>query len=593
MKTGSCSACTTCATATIVAEVEQEDAPWKDGQDGPFMPGKEPASAKPNLDLDAQTDLLKRLTSRSELALAMVAERIEHLSNAVAVMKETFRATLKQMCDHGSSVTVAAGNLQQNRQLMFEGLPRTPKHTRQVADELLTFRNTLLSSVESNGRVLTATKEEIRPLHAAVIEGLRDSAAAIQTATEVMGRDGMQLNLAHTRGQISDGLSADLHRRLRSFLSSVKDGGLRLNTLAVEIRMGRESYRLAMGSNRQAIIKAMDSLKRDQEVLSEWSYDRVSNSRRHDRSFVLSVVEANGEALERVAEEYKSDAEIVRVAVQSSDGWALQFAGESLRSDRDIVMAAVRRSGWALEHASKEMRADRSIVLAAVEATGEALEFASTDLRADRELVLLALRRSGGWALQVAAEQLRSDRSVALEAVRQNGLLLEHVAEDLRGDREVVFEAVSKNGLALEHSTEELRADKEVVAAAVRSNPWSLKFAKGDAANSKSIILDAVTQDGLILKFCPRSFKSDQKVVFAAARECGEAIFPHVDAKLRSDPAILAIAKKADRDRETSDQGEGKSVLQRSTLAKKSRLAIAGDKDDGRTVSWTKGAHTL
>eukprot|EP00971_Amphidinium_carterae_P195562 3880743-Amphidinium_carterae.1 len=66
----------------------------------------------------------------------------------------------------------------------------------------------------------------------------------------------------------------------------------------------------------------------------------------------------DGEALQDIAEVWRSDHEVVLAAVQAN-GRALQFAAEALKGDRETVLAAVRQHGDALEHATDSLRADR------------------------------------------------------------------------------------------------------------------------------------------------------------------------------------------------------------------------------------------
>ena len=65
------------------------------------------------------------------------------------------------------------------------------------------------------------------------------------------------------------------------------------------------------------------------------------------------------------------------------NGDALEYVSKELRSDREIVLAAVKQNGDALKHASEELQCDRKTALAAVKQSGIALEYACEELRSD------------------------------------------------------------------------------------------------------------------------------------------------------------------------------------------------------------------
>ena len=59
-------------------------------------------------------------------------------------------------------------------------------------------------------------------------------------------------------------------------------------------------------------------------------------------------------------------------------------------SSRKEVLTVVKADGWALEHASDELKNDREIVLEAVNSHGVTLRYASDELKADPELIKIS-----------------------------------------------------------------------------------------------------------------------------------------------------------------------------------------------------------
>mmetsp|Transcript_24915 Transcript_24915/g.45750 ORF Transcript_24915/g.45750 Transcript_24915/m.45750 type:complete len:283 (-) Transcript_24915:23-871(-) len=153
----------------------------------------------------------------------------------------------------------------------------------------------------------------------------------------------------------------------------------------------------------------------------------------------IELVERDGLQLKQLAEEFKSDRQIVQVAL-SQNALALKHAADALKKEREIVLAAVSQHGYALAFAAEELRREREVVLTAVTQFGHALEWAVEELKADREIVLAAVSQAGG-ALELASEELKGDRGVVLAAVAQQPVALMFAADSLLEDESFAEEA--------------------------------------------------------------------------------------------------------------------------------------------------------
>lgn len=483
-----------------------------------------------------------RLRGQTEDALLLSREHGSHLARLGSEMDKAFRDTLGKVSDSGSKLLSATSDLQCSRDMVFEIVPRSSKGCRQAAEELMLCRTAVNEAVQVNGQLLADLGMKLAPPHAAVTKALRQCAAVLKDARELLLRERELVHLAKAKGWITAERAAELGSQYRAMLQAVRQDGKYLEGASEVVNLARISYRRTLVVNRNAIKQASMSLLRDQEVVFGWALDHVSELRKRDRNFVITVVEANGEALERAPEAFKHDREIVLLAVQQSDGWALQFAAEELKRDREIVLAAVRRNGWALEHTAKEMKHDYEVVLTAVQANGEALEFAADELKCNRDIVLSAVQKSSGWALQSAAEEMRSDVEVAKAAVQQSGLMLEHIASELKANSGIVLLAVRAHGLALEHASADLKQDRGIVLAATESNPLALQYAAAELRDDPEVVLAAVAKDGYALQFASEDLKCRRPVVLAAVREGGSGVLEYADPELRTDPEMLSAA---------------------------------------------------
>lgn len=504
----------------------------------------------------------KRLREETVSANFNMQMELDDLAPIAEEFGRGFQVALQQMSDSGSLLLAAAGDLQRNRDTVFEVVPRTSKGCRQAAEELMNCRNKMLASVVSNGKVLAKVNAALAPLHKGLVIALRHARSVLAAAGESFMRENELFQVAQARGWLSVDLAKERCGTSLAASRRISDNGKKLDAVSQSVNSWRTAYRRGVVVNRNAIRQAEASLKRDQEIIFSWSMDHVSDMRKTDREFVMTVIESNGEELERVPEVFKQDKEVVLQAVAQSDGWALQFASDDLQHDREIVMSAVKHNGWILEGIPEEFRNDKEVVMAAVEADGEALEFASDALKNDREVVLTAVGRSGGWALKAAAPSLRADREVALAAIQMNGLVLEHLSEDLRNDRKLVSAAVQANGLALEYAPKSLRQDIPIVLLAVRCNGLALQFAHPELKANHEVVKAAVSKDGYALRYAAQELQDDSDVAMAAVSESGPVVLEFASANVKSNPKMLAlIATTVLKSQQPREPGDGDSTV--------------------------------
>jgi hypothetical protein len=111
-----------------------------------------------------------------------------------------------------------------------------------------------------------------------------------------------------------------------------------------------------------------------------------------DRELVLIAVKSSGEALEFVNSSFYSDKEVVITAV-SSYGRALSFADEELKDDFEIVMEAVRNNGTAVKFASKRLKKNPKICLAAIEQSRTAYRDLDPSMKTQLDVWLVYTKR--------------------------------------------------------------------------------------------------------------------------------------------------------------------------------------------------------
>lgn len=175
--------------------------------------------------------------------------------------------------------------------------------------------------------------------------------------------------------------------------------------------------------------------------------------------------------------EVRSDRELMKAAVMSSNGVAFKYASAELRKDPKLVLEAVKCFGSVFREASEELRNNREFVLQAVSAHSLALAGASDMHREDRSLLREAASRGRGSALQGASMALRSDRDFVLELIAQDAEAFAGATAELQGQRDFCLAAAKVNGSSLKYMAQKFRADLEIVQAAVKDNSVAVHYA--------------------------------------------------------------------------------------------------------------------
>lgn len=175
----------------------------------------------------------------------------------------------------------------------------------------------------------------------------------------------------------------------------------------------------------------------------------------------------HGKKLKDVAEQYKSDSQVVLYAIEHHNGAELQMAGDSVKQDYTTMLEAIRLCTTCMYYVDESLWQNRDFVKCVLAIDGMLLgqKVIPDKFREDVELVMVACE-SRGFALKFATEELRANRSIVFAAVQQRGTALMYADEELRSDYYVVMDAVRQNRMAIVHALGGLREDDEIRAAA-------------------------------------------------------------------------------------------------------------------------------
>jgi hypothetical protein len=315
------------------------------------------------------------------------------------------------------------------------------------------------------------------------------------------------------------------------------------------------------------------------------------------REEAISLVEKDCFAFESLDEKYRTDKEIVLLAVQNCED-ALKFASQDLKKDKELVLKAIKIDERVLEFADESLKKDKEVVLMAVYNDPRTLKFADKSLQDDRAFILEILDKKYSWnksryiserrrqrgisidegyILLYLNKNLKRDKEIILKAVKGNALEIIDVDQDLLDDDVFVKEILTQNGSAFEFLNKKQRGNENLALSAVLKTPDAIQFVTNKLWNNRDFVLKAVKQNASTLVYIKESYRKDREIVLAAVnnpeivnttryeskakredKEIGRTVplrgkptyiyyvsaFEFIDQSLRNDREIVTIAVK-------------------------------------------------
>jgi hypothetical protein len=145
------------------------------------------------------------------------------------------------------------------------------------------------------------------------------------------------------------------------------------------------------------------------------------------------------------------------------NGFELNKLADHFKKDKDIVLSAVKQVGTAITFADESLRKDRKIALAAVKQNGTAISYIDESLKKDEKFVKAIDWEAVNNEFAEAAGMSSLPKNQALEFVKKDGLTLKYL-HHLKKDKEVVIAAIKKNDMALQFAHKSLWNDPDILA---------------------------------------------------------------------------------------------------------------------------------
>ena len=135
----------------------------------------------------------------------------------------------------------------------------------------------------------------------------------------------------------------------------------------------------------------------------------------NDSELMMTAIENNPIAFTWIPHKYKVQESYILKAVEK-DGTMFKFADIKLRHDKNFVLLVVQTNGYALEY-TLAFKNDKDVVLTAIESKPRSIQYASDNLKDDDEVVKFAIERDG-YSLKYASNRIKSDPKMLLNALK-------------------------------------------------------------------------------------------------------------------------------------------------------------------------------
>ena len=206
---------------------------------------------------------------------------------------------------------------------------------------------------------------------------------------------------------------------------------------------------------------------------------------------LLNLVSEKPWIYQYLSDEIKENRKVTETALKSF-GDVLEFAPDKFKSDKELVLMAVE-TGDAFLHASEELQHDKEIILKALEWDSSIIAYLDEDFYEDLEIIYKAIEIDAD-NYEYLVEELQEDKDIALACLKLNCNVFEFLCDKLKEDGEIIETAI-KNGLSLEYIVqgtkdfEDIISDTSLVATAIKQNNGDeLKFANNELRNDKELI---------------------------------------------------------------------------------------------------------
>lgn len=160
---------------------------------------------------------------------------------------------------------------------------------------------------------------------------------------------------------------------------------------------------------------------------------------KNNRSFVLKIIEENGELLKNASETLRNDEELVYIAC-SNYYPVIEFVNKRFREDKNLALKLLDIDAFSFALFSNTLQQDREVIDKAIGLELDLLIHLNQDLLNDKEFMLSKVNGSSdGNIYTYLGESLRNDVDIACASFKKSFQNFYNMSEELRSSKEFLF----------------------------------------------------------------------------------------------------------------------------------------------------------
>lgn len=222
-----------------------------------------------------------------------------------------------------------------------------------------------------------------------------------------------------------------------------------------------------------------------------WIYRYLSDEVKETKKITEMALKASGDMLEFAPDKFKSDRELVLIAVETGD--AFLHASEELQHDKEIILKALEWDSFIIEDLDEVFYEDLDIMYKAVEMDAENYTYFLEEMQEDKEIALACIKRNCETYCFLS-DELKKDEELVKEAVARGislGDLSENIKnyKDIVGNKKIVLQAIKlHNGDQIAYASDALKCDYEIITYALEHELSSLEYLNPESLMDKAIL---------------------------------------------------------------------------------------------------------
>jgi hypothetical protein len=301
--------------------------------------------------------------------------------------------------------------------------------------------------------------------------------------------------------------------------------------------------------------------------LREWIFEhpelikKAPNTLTNDKELIEHVVRADSQFIQYASDSLKSDAHIIKLAIENSLFSVSHIPIEHIRSNPTIIELIIDKQAdikMLLDILTPELLDDKDIVLHLVNKRGAMLEYASDRLKLDGDVVQAAISNNPASAVYVPADYIKVNLSIVKLIIDKShnqqhliDILPNDILAEISDNKDIVLHLVERYGPMIQMASQRLKNDIEVVTKTLSRDYFiNIKYIQKSMISTHpelfKLVLDfTVNNSKSITEYVVNPINDNKECMLQLVTKFGEMI-QYVSDRLKCDTEMIRTAIVSD-----------------------------------------------